>query len=530
MTIVPPSALPEDRELVARHLAGDPQAFRQIVERYQGMVCALAYSACGDVARSEDIAQDVFVAAWKQLPQLREPDKLRGWFGGIARNLAHNSLRRARRLPTTRAMELSPEVALEAPGPREQAIGADEAGLMWSALAGLPEIYREPMVLFYREGHSVAAVAATLDISEDTAKQRLARGRGMLTERMTLLVGETLERSAPRPAFVASVLILLPGPLSPMLLEAAETGGGVTGRTLAAAGAVGGILGKGGVVLKVLSAVAFLPALMQGAEDFIRFQDRNAAQADGGNRRQAAWAYLKVHAGIGLFCLSVVGVPALISTTSPWVLAPCALAAVGAGWMARRGKCRLNQLMPRSAATGMARGFERRSAVTVLGLPLYHFRLGTRPARTAPTIKAWIAISDGRALGGLFAFGPMALAPVGMGLVSAGILSFGVVALGGGALGILAGGWLSNGLTAIGGRAAKGVIVHAPLMASRHAHVTAGEGGAAAVQAFFDQHWFFQFTHVVAGGLMWAGLLGWVLPVALTGWQLWRTRGSKGAR
>ena len=65
------SSVSDDSRLVERHLAGDGSAFREIVERHQGMVCALAYSACGDVARSEDVAQEVFVAAWRQLPALR---------------------------------------------------------------------------------------------------------------------------------------------------------------------------------------------------------------------------------------------------------------------------------------------------------------------------------------------------------------------------------------------------------------------------------------------------------------------------
>jgi RNA polymerase sigma factor (sigma-70 family) len=140
-----------DRRLVELHLDGDREAFRQIVERYQAMVCALGLSACGDVGRSEDVAQEVFVAAWRQLPELRDPDKLRGWLAGIARNLVHNAFRRHQRTPLARAEELSPETPADMESPREQAIGTDEAALMWNTIEGIPENYREPMVLFYRE-------------------------------------------------------------------------------------------------------------------------------------------------------------------------------------------------------------------------------------------------------------------------------------------------------------------------------------------------------------------------------------------
>ena len=74
-----------DLDLVARSLAGDRNAFGEIVARYQSLVCSLAYSATGSLSQSEDLAQDTFLAAWKQLAALREPAKLRSWLCGIAR-------------------------------------------------------------------------------------------------------------------------------------------------------------------------------------------------------------------------------------------------------------------------------------------------------------------------------------------------------------------------------------------------------------------------------------------------------------
>ncbi|HXP63197.1 MAG TPA: sigma factor, partial [Dongiaceae bacterium] len=68
-----------DAELVAESLGGNRDAFRLIVERYQTLISSLAYCATGDVSRSEDLAQETFVSAWKQLAELREPAKLRPW-------------------------------------------------------------------------------------------------------------------------------------------------------------------------------------------------------------------------------------------------------------------------------------------------------------------------------------------------------------------------------------------------------------------------------------------------------------------
>jgi RNA polymerase sigma factor (sigma-70 family) len=528
-----------DRQLVELHLDGDRDAFRQIVERYQAMVCALGLSACGDVGRSEDIAQEVFIAVWKQLPELREPGKLRSWIGGIARNLIHGAFRRAGRTPTARSELLSVETPATEESPSDQAVRADESALMWSMLSGIPETYREPMVLFYREQRSVPAVAAALEISEDLVRQRLLRGRAMLTERMAKLVEESLERSAPTSAFASVVMLGLPFGVAPAVVvaEAGVAGGkaaagGTMSKVVSAAGVAGGAVAKGGLVFKFLSALAFLPALAQGAQDFLRFRDRNATQADNVRQREAAWGYLVMHAGIGMFMTGIFWIARWITkdakTPGPFIAVGLWIA--GSIWIAVRAKCRMDRNMapdlPRlfAKAKPMERqGFEQRSAAKLLGLPLYHVRLGKRLGWRAPAVKAWIAISDGSAVGGLFAFGPLAAGPVAMGIVSVGSFSIGIVSLGVWALGMLAAGWLSNGLFALGGLAAKGIFASAPMVASHSGHYASGAGEAAA-QAFFHGHWFYRLTSVSAECFIWAGLLGWAMPLVLTGWHLWRTR------
>src|SRR5262249_33590904 len=85
-----PTVAPNDADLVTESLSGNRDAFGQIVSRYQSLVCSLAYSATGSLSQSEDLAQDTFVTAWKQLRDLREPAKLRAWLCGIARNLINN--------------------------------------------------------------------------------------------------------------------------------------------------------------------------------------------------------------------------------------------------------------------------------------------------------------------------------------------------------------------------------------------------------------------------------------------------------
>ena len=201
-----------DADLVAESRDGSRDAFRQIVERYQTLICSLAYSAIGNVSQSEDVAQETFLTAWTDLRSLREPNKLRAWLCGIVRNRIHKSLQREGREPVHDAMPL--EDAHDSPArealPSEQAISREEEAILWRSLERIPEIYREPLILFYRKHQSIESVAAELELSEDAVKQRLSRGRKLLQEEVQAFVESTLRRTAPGEAFSTAVFAALP--------------------------------------------------------------------------------------------------------------------------------------------------------------------------------------------------------------------------------------------------------------------------------------------------------------------------------
>src|SRR6476646_2858949 len=150
-----------DTELVSHSLAGDRDAFSRIVSRYQTLICSLAYSRIGNLGQSEDVAQETFITAWKHLRHLREPEKLRSWLCGIVRNRIHKNLDREGREPAHHAESL--EIAHDLPSrdalPSEQAVRREEEALLWRSLERIPECYREPLILFYREHQSIEAVA-----------------------------------------------------------------------------------------------------------------------------------------------------------------------------------------------------------------------------------------------------------------------------------------------------------------------------------------------------------------------------------
>ena len=201
-----------DAGLVAASLNGQRDAFRQIVERYQTLIASVAYCATGSLSQSEDLAQETFVTAWQKLPALREPEKLRSWLCGITRFLISRQFRSQGREPVHAAESLAvvEEWTAPEPSPSDQVIGDEEKAILWRSLERLPEIYREPLVLFYRQQQSITAVAQDLGLSEEAVKQRLSRGRKLLQEQFLDFVAGALKQTTPGRTFTLGVLASLP--------------------------------------------------------------------------------------------------------------------------------------------------------------------------------------------------------------------------------------------------------------------------------------------------------------------------------
>jgi RNA polymerase sigma factor (sigma-70 family) len=204
--------------------------FAELVRRYQALVCAVAYSATGDRAVSEEVAQEAFLVAWRKLPELAEPPVMPGWLCGIARNLARNARRKlGREEPDAERSEALPD---HRPTPLDNAADREAAALVWRALEELPDEVREPLVLFYRSEQSVREVADHLGLSEEAARQRLSRGRKALRAGVAEIVERALAASKPGAAFTAAVVAALGG-------EAAAATGAASAPAPAAASSSG---------------------------------------------------------------------------------------------------------------------------------------------------------------------------------------------------------------------------------------------------------------------------------------------------
>ena len=121
----------------------------------------------------------------------------------------------------------------------------EEEAILWRSVERIPEIYREPLVLFYREHQSIEKVAQALELSEDAVKQRLSRGRKLLHEQVLGFVEGALERTNPGKAFTIGVLAALPTftvSASAATAGAAAAKGSATAKAAAATGLLGAIL------------------------------------------------------------------------------------------------------------------------------------------------------------------------------------------------------------------------------------------------------------------------------------------------
>jgi len=521
---LPAAGAESDDALWREAREGDREAFGRIVERHQSLVCAVAYSACGNLSRSEDVAQETFLAAWRSLGELREPGRLRGWLCGIARNLAANAWRRERRRGGEPA-GLEQVAEPEAPGddPAAAAASREEEGLLWRSLEGLPETHREPMVLFYRQGQSVAEVAAALEISEAAARQRLSRGRAMLREGMASLVERTLTRTRPTAAFTVAVMMALPA-----------ASASAAGATLAAAagGAGAGAAGKGMLAKLGLGALA---GPLIGL--FCAYWGTGVAASTARSPRERALILRWTRRGIVTFCMAMsLGLAGVLSQagklytpSAAWIVAGVTLwtvALVGGILLAcKRMDREIERIRVETNTTDAARDRELaaegkrlpgpryvESATRLLGLPLFAMAWGGHRSveRKGRVVWAWIAVGD-TAVSPFVAFGGVAVAPIAVGAVTVGVLSLSVfwgVAVGVFSLGSIAFGWWAVGCAAGGVRAAAGFAAVARDYALGLA-TQAAEGGTAAAKAWFKTEWLPEMAGLFAGQAHW-----WILGCA----------------
>jgi RNA polymerase sigma-70 factor (ECF subfamily) len=190
-----------EARLVSDALAGSQDAFERIVRRYQRPMIGLVARMVGDRAVAEELAQDAFVKAFRNLRGFDASRRLSSWLFRIAHNTALDWLRRAR--PAVVALDDHPEegarqlAAAAMPGadPVEtQALGrAIEA-----AMQALRPAYRAAIALRYEEELSFEEIAHVLGIPEVTARTYVHRARKELAQALTAVGWQPVRKPVSR--------------------------------------------------------------------------------------------------------------------------------------------------------------------------------------------------------------------------------------------------------------------------------------------------------------------------------------------
>lgn len=161
-----------DRECIEHCLDGRPDAFRHLVGRYQAVLVTYLAGHLGNRGWAEEAAQEAFVRAYFALGKLKKPDSFFSWLLGIAGRVAMEQQRTERR--EREAVAVRGTVASRPEAPEDLPLQ--------QAVAELPEVYREVVLLRYYGGRSCTQVAEELGVPLGTVTKRLSRAYTMLRD------------------------------------------------------------------------------------------------------------------------------------------------------------------------------------------------------------------------------------------------------------------------------------------------------------------------------------------------------------
>ena len=175
----------EDADVAAVRLAraGDSRAFRLLVERHSRPVFRLAYRVTGNQQDAEDVVQETFLRAWRQLGRFESRSSFGTWLHRITVNCALDHVRQRPRHVQLACDDSRPEdlaapagpSAGEAPSPDRLAFSAEVRQRVASALGELSPAERTAFVLRHFEGHSIEEIGRTLGLRTSATKHSIFR-------------------------------------------------------------------------------------------------------------------------------------------------------------------------------------------------------------------------------------------------------------------------------------------------------------------------------------------------------------------
>jgi RNA polymerase sigma-70 factor (ECF subfamily) len=180
-----------DAAAVARARAGDREAFRTLVERHSRNVFRLAFRMTGNEEDAEDVVQETFLKAYRNLPRFAGQSEFSTWLHRIAANCAVDALRRrVSRQMQERPLEAeSLEAAASGPTPERAFFGSEIHQRVARSLEGLSAMERAAFVLRHYEGRTIAEIGKTLGVRSGAAKNCVFRAVAKLRRDLGQLAG-----------------------------------------------------------------------------------------------------------------------------------------------------------------------------------------------------------------------------------------------------------------------------------------------------------------------------------------------------
>lgn len=187
-------------EWARRLLEGDESAFTPFVESFQHRIFQYTWMMCGQREDAEEVAQDTLLKIFESFDQLEDPQRVKAWVFRIAKNYCLMKRRKSVFAPDRELSldELLPgsegegqrtiQVSDGAELPEGRVLRQELGEELERAMQSLPETYRSVVLLRDVEGLSTAETAEVLDLTEDTVKQRLHRGRLALRKSLAAYV------------------------------------------------------------------------------------------------------------------------------------------------------------------------------------------------------------------------------------------------------------------------------------------------------------------------------------------------------
>lgn len=172
-----------DLELAQRHGYGDESAFEEVYDRFNAMVFNLALRLCGEPEEAADLSQETFLKIHRHLASFRGRSSLKTWVYRVTINCCRSRYKkqrawRDRLLPESeQRLERLPDARRD---PEERAIARGSVDQVAQALARLPVVYREAVLLRDIEELTYQEIAQVLGLRLGTVRSRIARGRDRL--------------------------------------------------------------------------------------------------------------------------------------------------------------------------------------------------------------------------------------------------------------------------------------------------------------------------------------------------------------